>query len=121
MPDFARIYATFRGSKAFLVGLVTFVFTWITLHFVFGIDPEFGMLNLFLSSEASISLAFFTMLSDRQDQHANAQGEALAKMLAALLTIAESQRDMLRDHAEVLRALREGDERLLKVLTKEES
>jgi hypothetical protein len=38
-------------------------------------------------------------------------------MLSALLSIAEAQRDMLADHAALLRTLKEGDERLLQTLT----
>jgi hypothetical protein len=38
-------------------------------------------------------------------------------MLTALVDMAQAQRDMLADHAALLRTLKEGDERLLKTLT----
>lgn len=120
MPDFARLYATFRGSKAFLSGLVTFVAMWMGIHFLTGFDSDWGMLNLFLSLEASISLAFFTMLSDKQDAHSNEQAADVRRIAESILTIAETQRDMLADHAALLHTLRDGDEQILKTLTETE-
>ena len=38
-------------------------------------------------------------------------------MLEALVNMAEAQRDMLDDHAALLRTLREGDARILETLT----
>lgn len=60
-------YSKIRGSAAFVIFLCLFVGGWLTIHHTTGFDPEFGMLNLFLSTEASISLAFFTMMGDKQD------------------------------------------------------
>lgn len=42
-----------------------------------------------------------------------------AKMLKALLEMAEAQRDMLTDHVNLLRHIRENDERILSTLRKE--
>lgn len=124
MPDFAKFYAAFRGSKGFLVGLVVFIGIWLSYHFTTGFDTEFGLLNTILSSEASVSLAFFTMLSDRQDRAQRKHAEALEHMVAdihqigqATLAMAEAQRDVLKDHVGLLRAMREHDEQVLKVLT----
>lgn len=109
MPDFARSYVELRGSKGFLWGLVTLVTVWMCLHFLIGLDPDWGMLNLFLSSEASISLAFFTMTSAKQELAAQLRDEAQAKammrvlnLVEAILPVAEAQRDLLQDHAEAL-------------------
>jgi hypothetical protein len=40
----------------------------IIAHFSLGTDKDFGALNLFLSAEASISLAFFTLMAEEQDK-----------------------------------------------------
>lgn len=117
MPNFAEVYAKARGSKAFLAGLVVFVFGWLGLSAVTGLDADHGLINLFLSTEASISLAFFTMLNDKTDAAQRAQADALERMVSSVLSIAEAQRDMLADHTAILRALHAGDERLLSVLT----
>jgi len=66
MFDAARWYAKLRGSPIFVVGLLAFVSTWLILHALFNFDHAFGALNLVLSTEASVSLAFFTMMGDRQ-------------------------------------------------------
>ena len=66
--DIAAVYGKFRGSKAFLVGLCSFIVIWMTLHFLVPVfDPEMGFINLILSAESSISLAFFAYLSSIQD------------------------------------------------------
>lgn len=90
MPDLAVLYATFRGSKAFLVGLVAFVGTWLAFHFIVGFDADFGALNTILSTEASVSLAFFTMVSDRQSRAQQKQAEAMAAMISDVRSMAES-------------------------------
>lgn len=63
---FAQLYAKARGSKSFLVGLCLVVFTWLGVSIVTGFDKDHGLLNLFLSFEASISLAFFAVVSEMQ-------------------------------------------------------
>lgn len=63
----AKTYAKFRGSTWFLLGLTGLICCSLLAHFLFGFDKDFGITNLFLSAEASLSLAFFTMLSDQQD------------------------------------------------------
>lgn len=90
MPDLAVLYATFRGSKSFLVGLVGFVGIWLTFHFIVGFDADFGALNTILSTEASVSLAFFTMVSDRQSRTQQKQAQAMAEVLVDVRTMAES-------------------------------
>lgn len=63
---FAQIYAKVRGSKAFLIGLCVFVFSWLAISHFTGFDSDHGLINLFLSFEASVSLAFFAVVSDKQ-------------------------------------------------------
>lgn len=67
MVNPAAWYSKIRGSAAFVLFLGLFIGTWLAIHYTTGFDQEFGMLNLFLSTEASISLAFFTMMGDKQD------------------------------------------------------
>lgn len=66
--SFAQFYTKFRASKVFLGGLCAVVATWLGLHFTFGLDHDLGGINLFLSAEASISLAFFTIMAEMQDK-----------------------------------------------------
>lgn len=80
----AQFYAKARGSKWFVIGLVTFIATWLTCHNLWGIDKDFGMLNLFLSAEASIGMAFFTMLSDKQTTDNHQQTLLMYEMLKAI-------------------------------------
>lgn len=103
MPDIARWYARMRGSPVFVLGLVTFVASWLTLHWIFDFDHAFGALNLCLSTEASVSLAFFTMMGERQTSDnarsmaalADTIGEVRA-MSKVLLALAEAERESMR-------------------------
>lgn len=65
--NFAQTYAKARGSKWFLLGLVGFIIVWLTTSRITGWDKDHGLINLCLSAEASISLAFFALLNDKQD------------------------------------------------------
>ena len=80
----AALYKRLRTSKAFLLGLAAFIGTWAALHFLIGFDPEWGALNLILSAEASLSMALFMMLSDRQDQFQREQREQMLHLMEAV-------------------------------------
>lgn len=75
-------YAKFRGSAIFLWGLLGFIGIWLSIfHGLLKFDPDFGIINLILSSEASVSLAFFAMMQEHTDmQHAE-----VIKSIQALL------------------------------------
>lgn len=112
MGNFAAAYATFRGSKTFLIGLLAIVACWLTSHFLTGFDDGFGLLNTFLSIEASISLAFFTMMGDAQSREQAKQTAELERAVneilrigAACLDVAQTQRDILREHSDELDTL----------------
>jgi len=103
--DLAKAYAAFRGSSIFLVVLASVVAIWVACHFLFNLDPDLGGLNTILSAEASISLAFFTMLGERQSRSHNKQMAVLADSLDeiramsnVLIAIAETQRDQIIEH-----------------------
>lgn len=95
MASLASTYAKFRGSRGFLFGLVVFVGSWLVFHFIFGFDSDFGELNTILSTEASISLAFFTMVSDAQSEWVNRIILEIREMGAAGLDVSKAQRDVM--------------------------
>ncbi|MHB8388030.1 MAG: hypothetical protein ACYDBH_00450 [Acidobacteriaceae bacterium] len=70
MKGAARFYAKARGSMWFLFGLVAFITIWVAAHFLYGLDKDWGVINLILSAEASVSLAFFAMISEQQERAA---------------------------------------------------
>lgn len=63
---FAQVYAQVRGGKAFLIGLMTYCGIWLTFHYVKGWDADFGTYNMILSTEASVSLAAFAAIGEKQ-------------------------------------------------------
>jgi uncharacterized membrane protein len=117
MHKVMRLYAAFREPRNFLVFLLTYIATSLTFHVMRGYDADFGMTNLVLSIEASIASAALMMLGKHSADMQQKNSEDQARMLAAVLAMAEGQRDMLANHTEVLRALKEGDERILQTLT----
>ncbi|WP_429405327.1 hypothetical protein [Paraburkholderia sp. GAS82] len=117
------------------MALITFVTVSLLLHLVRGYDSEFGATNLILSIEASIASAMLMVVAEDSAEMQRRQAEQTREMLVAVLSmsevqqrtlkgillIAEAQRDMLIDHADLLRALKEGDQRILEMLTKGEA
>lgn len=79
--NFASIYSKFRGSTWFLLILLGIMMIWLTFHFLLGTDRDLGGLNLFLSFEASVSLAFFTMVSDAQTAESKKQTDRIEQVL----------------------------------------
>jgi uncharacterized membrane protein len=117
MRNFLRLYMTVRKPRNFLILLCIFIGISLLLHFTGRYDVDFGATNLILSIEASTASAVLMMVAEESAELQRQTVESQGKMLAALLAIAEAQRDMLTDHTALLRAIREADERLLKVLT----
>lgn len=120
--DLARTYAALRGSPIFLLLLASFVTAWLGAHHIWGFDPEFGMLNMCLSIEASVSLAFFTMVGERQSQTQLKQTEALTSvvndiklMSASIIEVANAQKAVLETHTQVLETLRKNDQAILEL------
>lgn len=80
--NFAKWYAKFRGSSAFLLGLLGFITSWLLLHLVFAWwDRDLAVINLILSSEASVSLAFFAMMQEQTDMQHSEVMNAIKEML----------------------------------------
>jgi RsiW-degrading membrane proteinase PrsW (M82 family) len=105
-----RLYLAARKPRNFIKVLCIFIVVSLSLHFLRGYDPEWGSTNLIMSIEATIAGAVMLMVQEES-------AEMHARMLTALVDMAQAQRDMLADHAALLRTLKEGDERLLKTLT----
>lgn len=119
MPSLLRLYMTVRKPRNFLIMLCVFIAVSLTLHLVGGYDVDFGATNLMLSIEASTASAVLMMVAEESASLQRQTVESQGRMLAALLSIVEAQRDMLTDHTSLLRSIREADERLLKTLTGE--
>lgn len=88
---FASIYARFRGSPWFLGSLLVVVAGWLGWnHVPFLPHVDFltiDGLNLFLSIEASGSVALLIMDSERADRRAEAQSKAIHDLLKAAVAI----------------------------------
>ncbi|MBB5509551.1 hypothetical protein [Paraburkholderia atlantica] len=117
MRNLFRLYMTVRKPRNFLILLCVFIGSSLALHFLLGTDADFGATNLILSIEASTASAVLMMVAEESAELQRKTVESQGQMLAALLAIAEAQRDMLADHTALLRSIREADERLLKTLT----
>lgn len=93
--SFANLYARFRGSTAFLAALAATITVWIGWNEMPGLphfdDPEFGRLNLLLSTEASLSVALLIMANDKQNR---AQQEILRQLLRLTETIKTEVEDI---------------------------
>lgn len=92
---FAARYARFRGSLWFVLFLCVFLAGWFavnlapwTPHFD---RPGYGVLNVILSSEASLSVALLIMASERQD-------EIQRRQLKYLLHLMEANHAVLMGH-----------------------
>lgn len=95
--NFAKIYSKFRGSTWFLGLLVASCAFWLTSHWLFGMDKDLGGLNIFLSFEASISLAFFTMVNDAQAEAAKKQTDTMEAILRKLESNDEKMLEIVED------------------------
>jgi len=120
MRSLFRLYMTVRKPRNFLILLCIFIGTSLALHFMLGTDADFGATNLILSIEASTASAVLMMVAEESAELQRQTVESQGRMLAALLSIAEAQRDMLADHTALLRSIKAGDECLLQELTGKE-
>lgn len=94
--DFAQMYARMRGSRGFLYTLCVFVFGWFGVSLVTGWDSDHGTLNLVLSFEASISLAFFAVVSETQYQML----KSLMERVEELLRQVKSEEDVILEEVQ---------------------
>jgi uncharacterized membrane protein len=95
--DLAKTYAKLRGSAGFLIGLVAFITVWLVGSKILGMDKDHGMINLILSAEASISLAFFAMLQEKTDARVQDQMEVIHNLLANMKETVEDIHEEVED------------------------
>ena len=105
-----RFYLTVKKPRNFLKIVCTYIATSVLLHWFRGYDADWGGTNLIMSIEATIGQTVMLMVQEEGN-------ERQKQMLEALVSMAEAQRDMLADHAALLRTLREGDAQILETLT----
>jgi hypothetical protein len=115
-----RLYMAIREPKIFFVIVSGFIVTSLTAHYMRQYDADLGLTNLILSIEATLYGIVSSMMVKSVMRKQEEMAEMQRRQLEALVSMAEGQRDMLADHTALLRALREGDERILKALTEEE-
>lgn len=105
--NFAKWYAKFRGSSTFLFGLMGFILGWLGLHWIFPWwDRDLAGINLVLSSEASVSLAFFAMMQEQTDiQHS----EVMNAIKAMLEQSKKIDAEILETVEEIQEEIKDGD------------
>jgi hypothetical protein len=100
--SFSQFYVKFRASAWFLAFLVGTCVSWLGAHWLFGMDRDLGGLNIFLSFEASISLAFFAMVSEFQYREQKTQSETMQSILTQLQANDSKLMEVVEDiHEEV--------------------
>ena len=91
----AALYARFRSSRGFLIALAVLVFGWIgwnEMPFVPHFDDgEFGRLNLFLSTEASLSVALLIMAGEKQEATQREQLRYIQHLMEATVALLEQR------------------------------
>ncbi|MGH7068172.1 MAG: DUF1003 domain-containing protein [Acetobacteraceae bacterium] len=84
---FADGYARFRGSRLFLWILTGFLAFWFGCNLLPWLPhfdrPGYGVLNVILSAEASLSVALLIMAAERQDAIQQKQLEYLLHLIEA--------------------------------------
>lgn len=109
------------GSWSFLIAFNLFVAAWCSVNAVLGgsaFDPyPYILLNLVFSWLAGVQAPVIMISQNRQEEVQRRLVEDIYHISQAVLAVVEVQRDTLADQAELLRILRESDERILKTLT----
>lgn len=98
--DPAALYARLRTSWSFALGVLVIVAIWVVWNIVPGIphfdDPEFGRLNLLLSTEASVGGVVLLMVVERQARQHDRQLRYMQHLMEAVrdaLVVADRPRD----------------------------
>lgn len=82
--NLASVYARYRGSPWFVLLLAVFLAFWFVAEWIDpSFDHGFGILNVILSGEASLSVALLIMATEKQD-------EVQRRQLKYMLTIMEA-------------------------------
>ena len=81
-------YARFRGSAWFVLFLSAFLAGWFAINLLPWTPhfdrPGYGVLNVILSSEASLSVALLIMATDKQDAVQRRQLEYMLHIMEAI-------------------------------------
>lgn len=89
---FSECYAHFRSSRLFLLLLCVFLAFWFGCNLIPSLPhfdrPGFGVLNVILSVEASLSVALLMAAAERQD-------EVQRRQLAYMLHVIEATHDQM--------------------------
>lgn len=91
----AGAYRRARGSVGFVVGVVTFCVVWVALNCATGFDPNWGIYNVVLSTEASVSTALLLMYFEKQDAASRELLESLKRLGEAQLALTREIHDSL--------------------------
>lgn len=94
----ATLYARFRGSVGFLYALCALIFAAVFCHRFLGYDPDWGLTNLCLSMEASVSVALLIMQEDRQRAAEERQQEKMLHLMEAQAASNEMLLMLARKH-----------------------
>lgn len=114
MPDvrLAAAYARWRGSAWFVLFLCLFLTGWFAVNLIPGLPhfdrPGYGVLNVILSSEASLSVALLIMASERNDEIQRRQLKYLLDLMEANHAVLVGQRAS-HDARTTLRSVAAGD------------
>ncbi len=117
MANFAlRAYLQFRNPKVFLFVLGSFIIVSAACHVIFGYDGDWGTTNLTLSIEASVAGAVLMMVAENSSRVQDRMAKVQQEQLAALLNMAEAERQLMADHINILKEIRENDRLMLQHL-----
>jgi hypothetical protein len=132
---FLQLYLTLRNPRNFLWLLCGYIASSLVFHCTMGYDSDFGLTNLIMSIEASTAGAVLMMVAE-ESARVTAEmlrlvvqmvkelrqiSDAQERTLKGVMLMVEAQRDTLIDQKKLLQALKESDERILKVLTQREN
>jgi uncharacterized membrane protein len=117
----ADFTARLVGSWPFIIWQSAALVAWIVLNtaaFTGHWDEyPFVFLNLMLSFQAAYTGPIVMISQNRQEELQRHTVEEIYRIGQATLAIVEGQRDILADHAAMLRERRDRDELILKALT----
>lgn len=103
----AGLYRNVRGSRYFLFFLCLFCATWVYADAYYRFDPDYGLYNTILSTEASISTCVLLMFMERADAAMNELLLTLKSLLERVLNLTDAL------HSHILRRQPEVDAEMI--------
>lgn len=86
MSDTRSAFVRFRGGYGFIGAMAIFLIAWFSARALWHFDPDFGLLNLLLSIEASMATCF---LIDQQSKQYEVDHRLLAVVAETVEDIEE--------------------------------